>query len=201
MTIDSLEALHALYPPAHDRSLRKQLRTLDAHCRRFVGLSPFVVVASTGADGLPDASPRGGEPGFVQVPDERTLWLPDASGNNRLDTLRNVVQTGRAGLLFMIPGIDETLRVNGDARLTTSADVLARFDGLARRPTLVLELTVREAYLHCAKSMMRSRLWSSERQVSRSALPTMGRMLRDQIGGDGPIESQDEMVARYRASL
>jgi PPOX class probable FMN-dependent enzyme len=198
MTIDTLEALRALYPPAKERSLRKQLDALDAHCRRFVALSPFVVLASRGADGTMDASPRGGEPGFVLAPDAQTLLLPDASGNNRLDTLVNIVATGSIGLLFMVPGVDETLRVNGTARLTVDPGRLALF---ARTPRLVIEVTVREAYLHCAKALMRSKLWDAGRQVLRSALPTMGEMIKDQTRDEAPAESQAQMLARYAEDL
>ena len=200
-TIDTLEALRALYPPAKERARRKQLAELDGHCRRFVSLSPFVVLASVGADGSMDASPRGGEPGFVLAPDARTLWLPDASGNNRLDTLENVVATGRLGLLFMIPGVDETLRVNGDARLSTEPALLASFGRPAGPPRLAIEVTVREAYLHCAKALMRSRLWDASRHAARSGLPTMGQMLKEQTGDPAPAESQAAMLARYAADL
>ena len=201
MTIDSLDALRALYPPAKERSLRKQLASLDAHCMRFVALSPFVVLASTGADGTMDASPRGGAPGFVLAPDVHTLWLPDATGNNRLDTLENIVATGRLGLLFMVPGVDETLRVNGDARLSTEPGLLARFAEASKPPRLVVEVRVREAYLHCAKALMRSKLWDPARHPPRSALPTMGEMLKDQIGDHAPAETQEQMLARYAADL
>jgi PPOX class probable FMN-dependent enzyme len=201
MIIDSLDALRALYGPAKERALRKQLPALDAHGMRFVSLSPFVVLSSLGHDGLLDASPRGGDPGFVLAADPYTLLIPDASGNNRLDTLQNIVHTARLGLLFMIPGVDETLRVNGTARLTIDDACLARFAGRERAPRLVIEVSVTEAYLHCAKAFMRSRLWSADVQVPRSALPTMGQMLRDQIGDATPIESQEDMLARYRAEL
>lgn len=201
MIIDSLDALRTLYGPAKERALRKQLPALDAHGMRFVSLSPFVVLSSLGHDGLLDASPRGGDPGFVLAADPHTLLIPDASGNNRLDTLQNIVHTARLGLLFMIPGVDETLRVNGTARLTTDDACLARFAGRERAPRLVIEVSVTEAYLHCAKAFMRSRLWSADAQVPRSALPTMGQMLRDQIGDAGPLESQEDMLARYQAEL
>jgi PPOX class probable FMN-dependent enzyme len=201
MDIDSLEALRARYGPAKSRSVRKQLAALDAHCLRFVSLSPFVVLASTGASGLPDASPRGGEPGFVLAPDDRTLLIPDASGNNRLDTLQNIVETGRLGLLFLIPGVDETLRVNGAARLSEDPASVARVARGGRAPRLVIRVDVAEAYLHCAKALMRSKLWSPERHLPRSELPTMGQMLRDQIGDDEPPETQEQMLARYAADL
>jgi PPOX class probable FMN-dependent enzyme len=199
--VDSLERLRVLYPPAKERSLRKQLAALDAHCLRFVSLSPFVVLSSVGASGTLDASPRGGAPGFVKAPDAGTLLLPDAIGNNRLDTLENVIETGRIGMLFVIPGVDETLRVNGDARLSTDPALIARFDDARHAPRLVLAVTVREAYLHCAKALMRSRLWAPDARVDRASLPTMGRMLKDQTGDDGPEETQAQMLARYSADL
>jgi PPOX class probable FMN-dependent enzyme len=201
MHIASLDTLRALYGPAKVRSVRKQLASLDAHCLRFVELSPFVVLASTGAGGMPDASPRGGAPGFVVAPDAGTLLIPDASGNNRLDTLENIVETGRLGLLFMIPGVDETLRVNGAASLSTDPALLARVSGPGPAPRTVIRVEVAEAYLHCAKALMRSKLWSPERHVARTLLPTMGQMLKDQVGGDEPLETQEQMLARYAAEL
>jgi len=199
--IENLEALRALYPQPSERAVRKQLDRLDAHCRRFVGLSPFLVLSSIGADGGLDASPRGGEPGFVRVADDRTLLVPDSPGNNRLDTLTNVLAHGRIGMLFLVPGVDETLRVNGSARLTDSAEVLAVFAGERRPPKLAIEVSVREAYLHCAKSLMRARLWSADSRVERTALPTMNQMIQDQIGSSDPPESQEAMLARYAADL
>lgn len=201
MTLTTDEALRALYAPARERALKKQLSALDIHCRRFIELSPFAVLASTGADGLPDASPRGGQPGFVLTPDAHTLLIPDASGNNRLDTLSNIVATGRLGVLFMVPGIDETLRVNGLARLSADPALIKRFAGLDRSPKVVIELRVEQAYLHCAKALMRSRLWSVDLQVERSVLPSMGQMISDQIGDGAPVESQEAMLARYRQEL
>ncbi|MEI7447375.1 MAG: MSMEG_1061 family FMN-dependent PPOX-type flavoprotein [Burkholderiales bacterium] len=201
MDIDRLDALRALYPPAKERSLRKQLDALDVHCTRFIERSPFVVVSSRGADGSVDASPRGGDPGFVRVTDAHTLLIPDATGNNRLDTLENVVATGSIGLLFLVPGVDETLRVNGRARLSADPALLALAAERAKPPRTVIVVEVREAYLHCAKALMRSRLWDASRHLPRSALPTMGEMLKDQIGDDGPAESQEQMLARYAADL
>lgn len=151
MEIDSLEQLRAHYPPAQGRSLSKQLDRLDPHCIAFIGLSPFVVLATGGAGGQLDASPRGGAPGFVHVLDAHTLLLPDAKGNNRLDSFCNIAETGRAGLLFMIPGVDETLRVNGDASLSDDPALLAYFAAERNPPRLVMRLRVAEAYLHCPR--------------------------------------------------
>lgn len=197
----TLEQLRAHYPPAQGRALSKQLDRLDPHCIAFIGLSPFAVLATGGAGGQLDASPRGGAPGFVQVPDPQTLLLPDAKGNNRLDSFSNIAETGRAGLLFMIPGIDETLRVNGEASLSDDPALLAHFAGERNPPRMVMRLRVAEAYLHCAKALMRSRLWDSAAQVERSILPTMGQMIQDQTGGSGPQETQEQMLARYAPDL
>ncbi|MEG1114720.1 MAG: pyridoxamine 5'-phosphate oxidase family protein [Janthinobacterium sp.] len=197
----TLEQLRAHYPPAQGRSLSKQLDHLDPHCIAFIGLSPFAVLATGGAGGQLDASPRGGAPGFVHVLDAHTLLLPDAKGNNRLDSFSNVAETGRAGLLFMIPGVDETLRVNGEASLSDDPALLAHFAGERGPPRLVMRLRVAEAYLHCAKALMRSRLWDSAARVERCVLPTMGQMIRDQTGGSGPQETQEQMVARYAPDL
>jgi uncharacterized protein len=200
-SIHTLAALRSLYPPAKERSVQKQLSAIDIHCKNFIALSPFVVLSSSGESGAMDASPRGGAPGFVKVLDAQTLLIPDASGNNRLDTLENIVSTGKLGLLFMVPGVDETLRINGEARLSTDADLMRAFQGPDKQPKLVIEVRVQEAYLHCAKALMRSHLWEATRHVHRSALPTMGEMLKSQIGADGPAETQEEMVARYAADL
>jgi len=199
--IDSVDALRRLYPPAKERSVLKQLDHLDRHCLRFVELSPFVVLSSASKDGKCDASPRGGEPGFVKAPDEKTLLLPDAPGNNRLDTLENIASTGRIGLLFLVPGVDETLRVNGAARLANDDSILNGFKTEKRTPRLVIEINVEDAYLHCAKALMRSRLWDSANHVDRATLPSMGEMLRDQIGPQVPAETQAQMLERYKADL
>lgn len=199
--IGDVDGLRRLYAQPGERALRKQLDRLDAHARRFVGLSPFLVIASAGGDGRLDASPRGGPPGFVAVLDERTLLIPDAPGNNRLDTLTNLVSVGHVGLLFLVPGVDETLRVNGSARLRADASALERFAATGRTPKVAIEVGVEEAYLHCAKALMRSKLWSDESRVERSVLPTMGQMIKDQTGSPQPAESQEQMLARYTADL
>ena len=201
MTIDSLEQLRGLYPMPKERAVRKQLSAMDVHCRRFIELSPFVVLASSSKAGAMDASPRGGAPGFVKTLDGKTVLIPDAPGNNRLDTLENIIGTGKLGLFFMIPGIDETLRVNGTARLSSSEAHLNSFSGEKRVPKLVIEVAVAEAYLHCAKALMRSNLWKVSSQVERSALPTMGQMINSQTGIETPAETQDEMRKRYAADL
>ena len=203
--ITTLEALRQLYGPARERALKKEIPALDAHATRFVGLSPFVVLASSDAQGHMDASPRGGEPGFVKVLDAQTLLIPDSPGNNRLDTLENIVATGQLGTLFMVPGFDETLRVNGTAVLSTDPADLALCTDARRTPALVIRLTVASVYLHCAKAFMRSQLWDTQRHIDRALMPSMGEMLRDQIkafrGEEMEAETQAQMLERYRQTL
>lgn len=201
MNITTFDALRTLYNAPRERSVKKELPHLDEHCTRFIAMSPLVVVASSGAGGALDASPRGGEPGFVKVLDTYTLLIPDSPGNNRLDTLENIIQTGQVALLFLLPGVDETLRVNGHAVLSALDTDLALCTDAKRVPKLVIRVTVEAAYLHCAKALMRSALWDPARHVDRSVMPSMGEILKAQIGGDIPAETQDEMLARYALDL
>ena len=152
-----------------------------------------------------DASPRGGEPGFVKVVDAGTLLIPDAPGNNRLDTLENIIQTGSIGLLFLMPGVDETLRVNGRAVLSTDPAARERCADARRVPALVIRVAVQASYRHCDRALMRSALWDASRHVERSIMPSMGEMLRDQIGDrmspDTVFENQAQALERYRQTL
>ena len=199
--IDTLENLRKTYPEPKPRALAKQLDHLDKHCRHFIGLAPFLVIATAGKDGRVDASPRGGVPGFVRVIDDNTLQLPDALGNNRLDSFTNIVQTGNIGLIFFVPGMDETLRVNGKAKLRDDAELLRQFPHERHPPRIVVEMHVEEAYLHCAKALMRSRLWAPDYRIDRAALPSMGQMIKDQSGLAMPVETQEEAVARFKAEI
>lgn len=210
MHITTLAQLRGLYAAATERAVKKQLSALDVHCQRFIALSPFVVVATSGGNsgdksnggpGAMDASPRGGSPGFVQTPDAHTLLIPDAPGNNRLDSLKNIVACGEVGLLFLIPGVDETLRVNGRAVLSLAAADITRCTTEKRQPTLVIRISVRDAYLHCAKALMRSQLWLPAARLDRAQLPTAGQMLKDQTGIDIAPETNEEMRLRYEPDL
>jgi PPOX class probable FMN-dependent enzyme len=199
LTIATKEQLRALYKPPKGRSLAKALPALDRHCRRFVALSPFVVVGTCGAAGA-DVSPRGGPPGFVKAPDDQTLLIPDFPGNNRLDSLENILENGRMGLLFLVPGVDETLRVNGRASIETDASAKSAVAMDGRPPIAMLRVVVEQAYLHCGKAPMRAALWDASRHVARKSLPSMGEMLRDQLNLE-TAESQEEMVRRYEETL
>jgi uncharacterized protein len=195
--IETMDALRQIYPQPKPRSLAKQLERLDPHCRKFIGLAPFLVLATVAKDGRVDASPRGGAPGFVRVVDDITVHLPDALGNNRLDSYTNIVQTGRCGTIFFVPGMDETLRINGRARLRNEPELLAGFPHDRHPPRVVVEIRIEEAYLHCAKALMRSRLWGADHHIDRSEFPSMGQMIKDQSGLAGPVETREQMLARY----
>ena len=201
MTIDTLTALRQHYADPQERAVKKQISALDIHCRHFIALSPFVLLASSDAEHNLDASPRGGEPGFVKVADAHTLLLPDSPGNNRLDSFQNIVATGKIGLLFLIPGVDETLRVNGRAVLSQAVDDIAACTTERRAPKLVVRITVEAAYLHCAKAFMRSKLWDPAARIDRSALPTAGQMISDQTGLVVAPETQEAMARRYAPDL
>ena len=204
-TITTLPALRELYAPVNPRSALKELPQLDGHAMRFISLSPFVVISSYGADGRADTSPRGGDAGFVKVVDAGTLLIADSPGNNRLDTLENIVATKQIGLLFMVPGVDETLRVNGTAVLSTDEAERKLCEDSRRVPKLVIRISVHASYLHCAKALMRSDLWNPAKHLDRSQLPSMGEMLRDQVAGKLPaetvFETQEQMLVRYQQTL
>ena len=202
--IDSLDALRALYPQASPRSRAKQFDRLDDTMRRFVAHAPLCVIASAGAEGEGlDSSPRGGRPGFVQVADERTLLIPDHTGNNRLDTLENLLADPRIGLLFLTPGVNEVLRVNGTAQLRDEPEFTQRFAhaDAPKLPRLVIEVAVHEAYLHCPKAMMRAQAWNPDARVAPGIFPSMNAMLKSQLGGAIVTETDEEAAARYRTQL
>jgi PPOX class probable FMN-dependent enzyme len=204
-TITSLPALRELYAPVNPRSALKELPQLDAHAKRFISLSPFIIISSYGSDGRADTSPRGGEAGFVKVVNAGTLLIADSPGNNRLDSLENIIATGQIGLLFMVPGVDETLRVNGTAVLSTDESERKLCEDSRRVPKLVIRVSVHASYLHCAKALMRSDLWNANKHLDRSQLPSMGEMLRDQMVGKLPdetvFETQEQMLVRYQNTL
>lgn len=180
----------------------KLLRSLDIHCRAFIERSPFVVVATIGADGGADVSPRGDPAGFVHVIDDRTLAIPDRPGNKLIDTLRNVIDTGAVGLLFLVPGVGETLRVNGKGTVTDDAELLDAMAVNGRTPRLAIVVDVEEAFLHCAKAFIRSRLWDPAVQIDRKELPTLGQMVHDQLALQQPAEELDAHIDEgYRTAL
>jgi PPOX class probable FMN-dependent enzyme len=175
-------SLRGLHHAPMSRATDKVLQALDAHCRRIMSLSPFCVVATQGPNGA-DISPRGDPPGFVREIDERTLLLPDRVGNNRLDAMTNLLADPRIGLLFLVPGMNETLRINGTARITDDARLLAPSAVDGRAPKVGLVIAIEEVFLHCAKALVRSALWDASRHIDRKILPTYAEMLLDHVNG------------------
>ncbi|MCX7420031.1 MAG: pyridoxamine 5'-phosphate oxidase family protein [Planctomycetia bacterium] len=188
--------LRALYGAPSELSARKSLSQLDVHCRNFIERSPFLCLSTAAADGTADVSPRGDAPGFVRVLDEHTLLIPDRLGNNRIDSLRNVLQNANVGLLFLVPGVDETLRVNGLAQVVVRSTLLEACAVNGKVPKTGLLIEVREAFLQCAKALIRSRLWTDEYRLARDQLPTLGKILVDQIGLATPVGELEAMIEK-----
>ncbi len=199
---ESQEELRVLYGPPSEIAARKSLTRLDEHCRHFIERSPFVCLSSAGADGSADISPRGDAPGFVRLLDEQTLFIPDRLGNNRIDSLRNLVVNPHVGLLFLIPGIDETLRVHGLARVVLRSELLDECAVGGKTPRSGVLIEVREAFLQCAKALKRSRLWSDDYRLTTDQMPTLGRMLTDQLCLTTSVSELDAMIDKaYREKL
>lgn len=175
------EELRAHYGRTHELAVKKELKALDGHSRSFIARSPFVLIGSRDNDGNADVTPKGDQPGFVAVLDDTTLAIPDRPGNNRLDTWENVIVNPAVGLLFLIPGMNETLRINGTARITADEGLRARLAVDGKPPITVLIVSVKACYMHCAKAFMRSRLWKPESWPERGSMPTLGEILHDQL--------------------
>jgi hypothetical protein len=172
--------LRAVYKQPSATAVAKAQPRLDRHARRFIELSPFFCMGSTGS-ALGDVTPRGGESGFVHVLDDTSLAFPDRPGNNRLDALNNIIRNPAVGLLFFIPGFEDTLRVNGTARICLDEALMQRFNVQDKLPLSVIVIDVVEVYFHCAKALRRSALWDARSRVPRSAFPTMGEVYREQL--------------------
>lgn len=201
MFINDEATLREHYGWPKGRAKSKVLTELEKHSIHFIKSSPFLMLSTYSASGQADASPRGGEPGFVHIVDNKTLLMPDAKGNNRVDSLVNIIETGHVGCLFLIPGIDETLRINGTAKISIDPSYLERYDHMLNKPRSCLVITINELFLHCAKAFMRSKLWGPEYRLERPGFPTLGKMLNEQIGLTNRSETQEEMVERYKKGL
>ena len=193
--IGNENALRGLYGTPMELALLKQLGRLDPHCRNFLAHAPFCVIASTRPGKGTDVSPRGDAPGFARVLDDYTIAIPDRPGNNRLDTMSNIVADAEVGLLFFIPGIDETLRINGTARLSRDPELLAAGAVNGREPRMIVLVSVREAFLHCGKALKRSRLWHDDYRIEKKNFPSLGRMIVEQTKPKAiTVEQADAVV-------
>ena len=201
MTELAASDLASIYPKPTPRVIAKARPEIDLHARKFIAMSPFCVLATSGTDGSVDASPRGGNPGFVNVAGPNQLLMPDRSGNNRIDSFKNIVEgSGFVHLIFFVPGIDETLRVGGKGKLSAEPDLLAAMEEFGKLPRAVLRIDVHEAYFHCGKALMRSKLWSKDTQVEREVFPSIGEIIHDQTSL-GERETQADVEARYKTQL
>lgn len=200
-TITSLEQLTALYDPPTERVILKQINHLDDYCRQFIAASPFCILATCGAAGV-DCSPRGDQPGFVEVADDKTLLIPDRRGNNRIDSLKNIIENPAVGMIFLVPGVNETFRVNGQARISVDPTLCERFVMNDKLPKCVLVVTVQEAFMQCARALVRSDLWNPAKQIPRNTLPSMGTILAAHTGGKvDPAEYDADAKVRVPRTL
>jgi PPOX class probable FMN-dependent enzyme len=188
--VTSIEGLEEIYGAPVERSLTKEIDYISDHYRQFIEAAPFVVVGTVGPEGL-DCSPRGDPAGFMRVTDKKTVMMPDRRGNNRLDSLRNLVRDPRISLLFLIPGVNETMRINGTARIVTNPALRESFAIRGQAPATVIVTTVDRIYYQCPKALVRSALWSPEAQVDRASLPTTGQMQRALVGESFDAEAYD----------
>ncbi len=197
MPITSESRLREIYGPPIPRSVAKEITQLDRHARAFIAESPFLLLATSDGTRI-DVSPKGDRPGFVAVEDDEHLLIPDWPGNSRIDGLRNILKHDHVGVILMIPSVRETLRVNGRATIHDDPDLLALCELKGRLPLTVLRVAVEEVFLHCAKALLRSKLWSPESWPETRPIPTMSEMIRDMAGDPGiEYESDAAMTERY----
>ena len=180
----------------------KEMQALDVHCRHFISLCPFLCISTADAAGNQDVSPRGDPPGFVRVLDDRTILIPDRKGNRRVDTMRNILENPNVGLLLMLPGVEEVVRINGKATLTEDPALLAGSAVNGSTPVLGIIVRIDDVFFHCAKAVIRSKLWDPETPIQRTDFPTFGQIVRDQRLPDGdPAEIDASLQSDYRTRL
>ena len=194
--LTSISELREMVGSPNERAIRKQLGALDAHCRAFIEHSPFMLLGTSGLGGRCDVSPKGDRPGFVLVDDDTTVVIPDRPGNKRFDSLQNILENPHVGLLFLIPGMDETLRVNGTAVLVQDEDLLQRLAMDGKLPVLAIVVHVEEAFLHCGRSSLRANVWDSSRHMSRDEMPSLSRMIEDQTRPAEREQAEHERVVQ-----
>ncbi|MGE0562922.1 MAG: pyridoxamine 5'-phosphate oxidase family protein [Pseudolabrys sp.] len=199
--VTSVEQLEKLYGERMPTSILKEIDHIDDNYRKLIEASPFVAIATGGPEGL-DCSPKGDAPGFVRVADEKTLMIPDRPGNNRTDGFHNIVRDPRIGLMFLIPGVGETMRVNGTAKLSVDPALCESFAVNGKPARAVLIVTVESAYFHCAKAIMRSKLWDPASQIDRKSLPSTGTIIAELSEGKYGGDSYDrELPERHKKQL
>jgi PPOX class probable FMN-dependent enzyme len=202
--IEDVAEIREIYGEPGERAVKKQLPRLEKHSRAFIALSPLVVIASADPSGRVDASPKGDAPGFVRVIDDETLLIPDRLGNNRIDTISNLLAAPGVGLIFFVPGLRETLRINGRAQITTDLALLEPCAVQGKLPRSGILVAADEVYFHCGKALIRSDLWNPEKMLKHSDFPSLGRIIAEQIGvaDKKSIEASEAYTADgYRTRL
>lgn len=200
--LEDAAAVRAHYGEPSHLVLAKQLDHLDAHCKAFIALSPFVIVATSDTEGRCDASPRGDRPGLLaHVVDEKTLLLPDRTGNRRTDTMLNIAANPHAGFLFLVPGLNESLRVNGSVRISVEPSLLASLAVEGKPPMAVMVVTTEEVYFQCGKAVLRSELWNPERRIPSDRFPSLAKILADQVAGTKAEDLERNIDEGYRLRL
>ncbi|HHF2900706.1 TPA: pyridoxamine 5'-phosphate oxidase family protein [Vibrio alginolyticus] len=199
--IKTIEQLKEIYAEPSARAKNKALPVLDVHAITLINNCHFAVLSTADSQGHIDLSPKGGEPGFVKVLDESTLLLPDSSGNNRIDSLKNIISNPKVGLLLMVNGIDEVLRIKGIVSIHTDANLISACPDGSKDPKVVIKIVIESMYFHCAKAVMRGKLWSDDYKVNRSILPSLAQIFKDQQKLESKALNQEEMLKYYQSSL
>lgn len=199
-SVTTIQQLESLYATPQKASIAKELTHLNEHYRKFIEASPYVSVATSGPDGL-DCSPRGDAPGFIAIIDDHTLAIPDRRGNNRLDTLRNIVANPGIALLFMIPGLNETIRVNGQAYISTKQSLLESFEVNGKKPVTAIVVNIEKVYFQCARALKRSKLWDHSLHIDPSTLPSAGTLIKSSISDFDAAAYDEALEKRQRETL
>ena len=199
--VSNLRQLRSIYNYSKNRASLKVINSLEKHSKNFINLSPFVVISSKGKNGHADVSPRGDSVGFVNIQDDKTIIIPDRSGNNRLDTLENIIFDPSVGTLFFIPGINTVLRINGNAFIEDSLEIRAQFEINNNIPKTCIIINIEEIFMHCAKALMRSSFWDHSKYLSQTEFPTISKIINDQLNSEDDEQNHEQEDKRYKKQI
>ena len=199
--VSNLRQLRSIYNYSKGRAALKVINSLEKHSKNFINLSPFIVISSKGKNGHADVSPRGDSVGFVKIQDDKTIIIPDRSGNNRLDTLENIIFDPSVGTLFFIPGINTVLRINGNAFIEDSLEIRAQFEINNNIPKTCIIINIEEIFMHCAKALMRSSFWDHSKYLSQTEFPTISKIINDQLNSEDDEQNHEQEDKRYKKQI
>ena len=199
--VSNIEQLRSIYNYSKGRAALKVINSLEKHSKNFINLSPFVVISSKGKNGHADVSPRGDSIGFVKIQDDKTIIIPDRSGNNRLDTLENIIFDPSVGTLFFIPGINTVLRINGNAFIEDSLEIRAQFEINNNIPKTCIIINIEEIFMHCSKALMRSSFWDHSKYLSQTDFPTISKIINDQLNSEDDEQNHEQEDKRYKKQI